>query len=209
MSRSPAQASSSVITGNTFDKYGSSNPVVRRLMTGFAGNLGELLARAAPESILDVGCGEGVLTAAWARDLTTARIVGLDLADPSLEREWHSRARPNLRFVAGTARALPFAEDEFDLVAAIESLEHAGEPDRVLAEMARVSRAHMLISVPREPLWRTLNVARGAYLRRLGDTPGHVNHWSRRELERLLARHGDVIEVRTPFPWVMALVYTA
>ena len=209
MSGGPLQAPSSVITGNTFDKYGSSNPVVRRLMSGFERNLGELLDRAAPESILDVGCGEGVLSSAWARQLTGTRIVGVDLPDPKLEHEWRSRVRPNLRFVAGTAEALPFAQDEFDLVAAIEALEHVAEPAHVLAEMARVASGHLLISVPREPVWRMLNVARGAYVRRLGDTPGHLNHWSRRDLERLLGSHGEVIEVRTPFPWVMALVYTA
>ncbi|MGI8844633.1 MAG: hypothetical protein ACR2HC_00385 [Thermoleophilaceae bacterium] len=49
-------------TGNTFDKYGSTNPVVRRLMGRFHGTLDELWTRADPTSVLDVGCGEGVLT---------------------------------------------------------------------------------------------------------------------------------------------------
>ena len=50
------------VTGNTFDKYGSTNPVVQKLMAGFERTLDELLAKAAPRSVLDVGCGEGVLT---------------------------------------------------------------------------------------------------------------------------------------------------
>ena len=50
-----------VVTGNTYDKYGSTNPIVRRLMAGFETDLDELLARARPSSLLDVGCGEGVL----------------------------------------------------------------------------------------------------------------------------------------------------
>ena len=54
------------------------------------------------------------------------------------------------------------------------------DPEATLAEMARVARRHLLVSVPREPLWRGLNMARGAYLRDLGNTPGHVNHWSKR-----------------------------
>jgi hypothetical protein len=60
--------------------------------------------------------------------------------------------------------------------------------------------------VPREPLWRALNLARGAYVRDLGDTPGHVNHWSRRAFTALLARHGEVVEARAPLPWTMLLV---
>jgi hypothetical protein len=69
-----------------------------------------------------------------------------------------------------------------------------------------VAGRHLLVSVPREPLWRALNVARGAYVRDLGNTPGHVNHWSRRSFVDLLARHGEVAAVRSPFPWTMALV---
>jgi hypothetical protein len=72
--------------------------------------------------------------------------------------------------------------------------------------MRRVTRRHLLVSVPREPLWRALNLARGAYIAQLGNTPGHVNHWSRGGFGRLLSRYGDVVELRTPFPWTMALV---
>jgi hypothetical protein len=71
--------------------------------------------------------------------------------------------------------------------------------------MARVARGNLLVSVPREPLWRALNVARGAYVRELGNTPGHLNHWSRGGFESLVARFGEVIETRAPFPWTMVL----
>ena len=54
------------VTGNTYDKYGSSNPVVRRLMAAFERTLDELFTEADPDSLLDVGCGEGVLTHEWA-----------------------------------------------------------------------------------------------------------------------------------------------
>jgi ubiquinone/menaquinone biosynthesis C-methylase UbiE len=206
MSAGGIRAVSSVPTGNTFDKYGSSSPVVRRLMAGFERALDELIGLAAPESILDVGCGEGVLSGRWAERLAAATVVGLDLADPALEEQWRALERPNLSFVTGRAEQLPFAGGEFDLVAAIETLEHVREPDRALSEMARVARRHVLVSVPREPIWRVLNVARGAYVSRLGDTPGHLHHWSRQGLVRLLASHGKLIELRAPLPWSIALV---
>lgn len=205
MSAQPARTLPSVPTGNTFDKYGSGNPVVRRLMAGFEAALAELFARAEPDSVLDVGCGEGVLTLEWAEALGNRPVVGLDLADPKLEAEWQARSRPNLSFLAGDAEQLPFAEDEFDLVAAIETLEHVARPEAVVAELCRVARRHLLVSVPREPLWRALNLARGAYVSDLGNTPGHVNHWSKRGFERLVSNYGEV-ELRTPLPWTMALV---
>jgi 2-polyprenyl-3-methyl-5-hydroxy-6-metoxy-1,4-benzoquinol methylase len=195
-----------VPTGNTFDKYGSQNPVVKRLMAGFHSSLDELWAKAAPESVLDVGCGEGVLTTAWAERLGAGRIVGIDLDDPKLRAEWEKRSRENLEFRAEEATRLSFEDDEFDLAAAIEVLEHVPNPEATVAEMARVARRHLLVSVPREPLWRGLNMARGAYLRDLGNTPGHVNHWSKRAFVSLLSRYGAVEEARSPFPWTMVLV---
>jgi 2-polyprenyl-3-methyl-5-hydroxy-6-metoxy-1,4-benzoquinol methylase len=195
-----------IVTGNTYDKYGSTNPLVRRLMAAFEGAVDELLDRAAPGSLLDVGCGEGVLVERWARRLEGARIVGIDLEEESIQAGWSEHRAPNLEYRAMEAENLPFAANEFDLASAIELLEHVPDPERTLAEMARCARRHLLVSVPREPLWRMLNVARGAYLSELGNTPGHVNHWSKRSFARLLSRHGDIVEVRSPFPWTMALV---
>jgi ubiquinone/menaquinone biosynthesis C-methylase UbiE len=205
MSSAPA-AVPAVPTGNTFDKYGSTNPVVRRLMAGFEGALAGMFATAAPESVLDVGCGEGVLTLRWAEQLGDRRIVGIDLSDPKLEAQWATRQRPNLEYRAMRAEHLPFDDDEFDLAAAIEVLEHVPDPEHTLAEMARVARRHVLVSVPREPLWRGLNLVRGAYVRDLGNTPGHVNHWSKRGFEQLLGRYGEVLSARSPFPWTMLLI---
>jgi 2-polyprenyl-3-methyl-5-hydroxy-6-metoxy-1,4-benzoquinol methylase len=205
MSLTPA-VGPAVPTGNTFDKYGSTNPVVRRLMGGFESALDDLFARAAPATLLDVGCGEGVLTLQWAQQLGSGRVIGIDLQDPKLQAEWATRQRANLEFQTMSAEQLPFADREFDLSAAIEVLEHVPDPARTLAEMARVASGHLLVSVPREPLWRALNVARGAYVRDLGNTPGHVNHWTRGAFVRMLERYGTVVALRSPFPWTMVLV---
>jgi len=213
MSHVPEAASAgggrvAVPTGNTFDKYGSTNPVVRRLMSGFEGTLARLFTRAAPDSVLDVGCGEGVLTFKWARALGDKPVLGIDLADPKLEAEWRTRQRQNLELRAMTAdelQDLPFPDRSFDLAAAIEVLEHVPDPEATLAEMARVTARHLLVSVPREPLWRGLNVTRGAYVRDFGNTPGHVNHWSKRSFINLVSRHGEVVVACSPFPWTMLL----
>src|SRR3954462_15470390 len=102
---------------------------------------------------------------------------------------------------------LPFADGEFEVAAAMEVLEHVPDPEHTVAEMARVARGgHLLVSVPREPLWRGLNMAREAYLKDWGNTPGHLNHWSRKAFVELLGRHGTVEELRAPFPWTMILV---
>ncbi|HEX4837537.1 MAG TPA: class I SAM-dependent methyltransferase [Solirubrobacteraceae bacterium] len=201
-----------IVTGNTYDKYGSTNPLVRRMMDGFERTLDELLAAAAPRSLLDVGCGEGVLVHRWAQRLGEARVVGIDLEEPSIQAGWAEHRAPNLEYrVTRAGRAdrvenLPFADGEFDAVTAIELLEHVPDPEHTLAEMARCAERHLLVSVPREPLWRMLNMARGAYWPQLGNTPGHLNHWSKRSFTRLLSSHGEIVRARSPFPWTMLLV---
>jgi len=195
-----------VVTGNTYDKYGSTNPVVRRLMAGFERDLQELFEFAGPKTLLDVGCGEGVLVQQWAQQLGTGRVVGIDLEEESIQAGWAQHQAPNLEYRVMEAENLPFTDGEFELASAIEVLEHVPDPAHTVSEMARCASRHLLVSVPREPLWRMVNMARGAYWRDLGNTPGHLNHWSRRSFVQLLSRHGEVVEVRSPFPWTMLLV---
>jgi SAM-dependent methyltransferase len=196
-----------VVTGNTYDKYGSTNPLVRRMMAGFEGALDELLALADPSSLLDVGCGEGVLVQRWALQLPERRVVGIDLDEESIQAGWEQHRAPNLEYRVMAAENLPFAAGEFDLACAIEVLEHLPDPEHTLTEMARCAERHLLVSVPREPLWRALNMARGAYWGDLGNTPGHLNHWPKRAFVALLSRYGKVVEIRSPFPWTMLLVH--
>jgi SAM-dependent methyltransferase len=133
-------------------------------------------------------------------------VVGIDLEEESIQAGWSERQAPNLEYRVMEAANLPFAESEFALASAIEVLEHVPDPEHTVAEMARCAERHLLVSVPHEPLWRMLNMARGAYWSALGNTPGHLNHWSRRSFVELLGRHGEVVEVRSPFPWTMLLV---
>ena len=193
--------------GNHYDKYGSGNPIASALVRRWRHSLDELIDLARPASILDVGCGEGVLSEAWARRPGVEHVVGLDVEDSRLRREWARRSAPGLELRAVSAgRPLPVADAAFDLVAAVEVLEHTDEPERMLLELARCAARHVLVSVPREPLWRALNLARGAYWRSLGNTPGHRHHFSARRLRELVAGHGDVRARRTPVPWMALLL---
>src|SRR5439155_20499529 len=128
-----------------YDKYGSTNPVVKRLMAGFHRQLDTLFQAAKPTSILDVGCGEGVLVCEWAERIGDGRVVGIDLDDPQLHAEWEKRQRPNLEYRVQKAEDLPFEDDEFDFASAVEVLEHVPEPDHTPAEIARVARRHLRV----------------------------------------------------------------
>lgn len=192
--------------GNTYDKYGTRNPVARFLVDRFLAAVEDAVREASPASLLDVGCGEGVVTERIARAVPDARVVGLDVADPELVAEWEGRRSGNVDFRPGSAYALPYGDDEFDVVCALEVLEHLERPADALAELARVAARRVVASVPREPIWRVANVASGRYVRDLGNTPGHVNHWSMAAFRRFVGRAGKVVAVRTPFPWTVVTV---
>ncbi len=193
-------APTSVPTGNSYDKYASTNPVERRLMAGFFSALASLVPAAAPQSVLEVGVGEGEVSCRLAARWPAANMVGLDLADPDLAMHWADAGFAGA--FADIAR-LPFPDSSFDLVLAIEVLEHVPDPSAALTEIARVARGDIIVSVPREPIWRAANVARGKYLARLGNSPGHVNHWSKKSFSALVGQRFQVREVRAPFPWTM------
>jgi hypothetical protein len=72
--------------------------------------------------------------------------------------------------------------------------------------MARVARRAVLVSVPREPLWRISHLLAGRDVRRLGNTDGHINHWSSRGFEELSSKFGRVERVSRPFPWTMTSI---
>ncbi len=195
--------------GNTYDKYGTRNPVARFLVSRFLAAVEDAVREASPRSLLDVGCGEGVVTERLARAVPATRVVGLDVADPDLVAEWERRRGGKLEFHPGSAYALPYGDDEFDVVCALEVLEHLERPADALTELRRVAARHVVASVPREPIWRVANVASGRYVRELGNTPGHVNHWSSRSFRRFVERAGAVVAVRTPFPWTVVTVAVA
>jgi ubiquinone/menaquinone biosynthesis C-methylase UbiE len=192
--------STTVPTGNSYDKYRSTNPIERRLMRGFFAALSEALPSEQPATVLEVGVGEGEVSAKLRSRYPGSQIVGLDLHDESLGAEW--RQRGFVGVYADIAR-LPFPPMAFDLVMAIEVLEHVEDPAAALAELVRVSRGRLVLSVPREPIWRVANMARGKYLADLGNTPGHIHHWSRRSFAALVASQLEVMSVSTPFPWTM------
>jgi SAM-dependent methyltransferase len=156
--------------GNASPKYEAGNPVVRHLLHRFLCRVDEAVAELRPTAVLDVGCGEGVVTERLANGLAPAKVLGLDADEDHLKAEWKSRSAPNLSFTTGSAYDLPFEDGSFDLVCCIEVLEHLERPRDALAEMSRVAGRALLLSVPNEPGWRISHLLAGRNVRALGNT---------------------------------------
>lgn len=188
------------VAGNVYNKYGASNPLVRRLMNGFFLALSKHLALCdRVETVLEVGCGEGEIAKVVRPTLQLRRYVASDLDEPMVHRAGSQVMQVD--FLPADATSLPFRDGSFELIIGCEVLEHIKQPDQALAELVRVGSSWYVLSVPREPLWRGLNLARGKYVRAGGNTPGHVNHWSRRGFIKLVSQYLEIIEVTSPLPW--------
>ena len=195
-----------IIVGNLYDKYGSSNPIVRWMMRGFYSSLSQMVGIASPESIHEIGCGEGYWVTHWAGQGRSVR--GCDFSqhvialakDNAIERG----LSPDI-FSVQSIYDLTTENDSADLVVCCEVLEHLEEPEAALEALQRVVGRHLIVSVPREPIWCGLNLARGKYLKSFGNTPGHIQHWSKSGFMRLISKYFQVVEVKSPLPWTMLL----
>jgi SAM-dependent methyltransferase len=193
------------VAGNVYPKYTTRNPLARLLVTNFTTTLRQLVWTSGAREAHEVGCGEGDLSLMLAAAGLNVR--GSDLS-PEVVSEARRRAPArglDLSFRVADLYQLEPARDAAELVLCCEVLEHLPEPGRALRILAGLARPYLIVSVPREPLWRVLNLVRGRYWRDLGDTPGHLQHWSTPAFLALLQEQVEVVELCTPLPWTMAL----
>lgn len=188
--------------GQDAAKYGSSNPVVRRLLDRWTKRLRQI-AGPLKGTVVDVGIGEGLCLARLLPDAgdLDARVVGVEYR--------HDKARvasklDGVAVTVGDAGTLPFADGTADLVLCIEVLEHLPAVAPAVAELARICGGRCVVSVPWEPWFRLGNFARGKNLGRLGNDPEHLGAFTPRRLRRTLEASFSEVEVTPVFPWLIA-----
>lgn len=193
------------VAGNYYDKYHARNPVARYLMDRFLADFDELATVTNARTVYEVGCGEGHLSLRLLH--RGLQVRGCDLDDPMARKaaQTVSAAGFPAEFSPRSVYDLTPEEASAELVVCCEVLEHLPDPESAIRVLATLARPWLLVSVPREPIWRVLNVARGKYLAAAGNTPGHIQHWSTKSFIALLKRHVWIIEVRKPLPWTMVL----
>jgi 2-polyprenyl-3-methyl-5-hydroxy-6-metoxy-1,4-benzoquinol methylase len=191
---------------SNYEKFQTANPVVRRLIDRFYGKVAAAVGPLDPGTVLDAGCGEGE-TLARLDSLLPASVTGVDLNPASVE--FAAKRIPSGDFRVADLNDLPFEDDSFDLVLCLEVLEHIPDPAPALAELSRVCRGDILISVPSEPWFRLGSLARGKYLKDWGNHPEHVNHWNPRSLSEFLGGGTELVSVQRSTPWLVAQVRPA
>ncbi len=186
-------------------EYESTNPIVSKLISNFFKKLSQALGYLDREDrVLEIGCGAGE---------SSRKILKLLQGNYFEVSEFDERYVQKLRQIdfplkvsQESVYTLQRETDEFDCIVLLEVLEHLEDVHKALSEIFRVSSKYVIISVPNEPLWRILNFVRGKYITGFGNTPGHINHWSATGFRKLLSNYGEVLQVYTPTPWVIAVV---
>lgn len=204
--------------GNYYDKYHSSNPIVKKIMRGFFKSIEIVLRKyeVAPKKILEAGCGEGEVTRFLRTLYPDAFIDAFDISDKVIA-EIPQEENSKIKFCVGDIYTMttysPYSDEVqailggYDLVVCSEVMEHLEMPEKALEKLKAKASGYILLSVPNEPIWRILNMCRGKYLKQLGNTPGHIQHWSMKQFCNMLRQNGcEIAEVRRPFPWTVVLV---
>jgi len=117
------------------------------------------------DTVLDVAGGTGASASALAR--TGANVTAIDLS-PGMVAQGR-KDHPSVNFVVGDAEALPFDDRTFDAVTAFFGLRTMPEPQRVLAEMARVTKpgGRIVICELSTPVWPVLQFGHHVWMARV------------------------------------------
>jgi len=196
------------VPGHHYDTYSTNNLLHKLLVRNFLGAAKSLICMTGCTNVLEIGCGAGELAHRLFGDAPPGDGKRPDYTGIDVSREVIAVAReryPHRNFRVASAYALPFDRSTFDLVVACEVMEHLERPQDAMREIDRVGGSHILLSVPWEPIWRTLNLASGRYVTRFGNTPGHVQNFTRAAIRGLVASRFTILAERRPFPWTMIL----
>jgi SAM-dependent methyltransferase len=184
-------------------KFQQKGALMQAVFTHFFGRLAEIVEPLAPGSVLDAGCGEGE-TIERLRPLLPDDTVGIDHNPACID--YSRRRHPGVEFAVHDITRLPYEDDRFDLVLCNEVLEHLDRPEAALAELTRVGRHHLVVSVPHEPWFDLSNRVARLFVPSAMDPAEHVQHWTPVSLRRLLEPWGNRVDIRLGGSWLLAHV---
>ena len=189
---------------SSFKKYHSKNILKRILLRLFLKNIVKIVDNQKDiNNILDAACGEGLVIAEINEYRSNLKIDGFDIAEQSID--YARKILPNNKFFIGDILNIDIADNSYDLVMALEVLEHLNEPIKAIKELARVSKKYVLISVPFEPWFSIGNILSGKNLKRFGQDEDHKQFWTKKKIRNLVSKEIDIQFVKISFPWTIIL----
>ncbi len=192
------------------NKYQCQHPFAIKRIGRFYDSLVKLIDFVVPANVLNVGCGEGldIKNIYERRKNNIEYCCGLDLSFEALKRAKIFLASLRFDIIKGDIYYLPFKLNRFDLILCLEVLEHLAFPEKALKEISQHFKGYCIFSVPNEPLFRlTRLLIFKQNIRRLGNHPEHLNHWSKNKFSQLIRKYFIIDQILTPFPWAIVLCH--
>lgn len=190
-------------TTDNYRKHTSSSKLQQRLLTNFNQTLVKEVRRLKPQSVLDVGCGEGFTLERLRKAKIGKHLEGVDYLDLAIKLG--KKTHPDLTLKKGSIYDLKYKDNSFDLVLCSEVLEHIDDPEKGLEELVRVSKKYVVLSVPNEPIFMLGNLLRGKNISRFGNDIEHINHWTFWQFERFVGKKLKIKKTLHPLPWTFII----
>lgn len=184
-------------------KYENKNFFHQYALNRFLKNIKNAVDNSKAIRILEVGSAEGYIVKYLKDSNPTLELCGIDIDRKALERA--RDMNPGIRFEYGDMETGVFPKERFDIVTVLEVFEHIQDIENALSNMRKLNTKYFLISVPREPFFRTLNFLRGRHWKRLGNHPEHVHTWKKNEFRRIISKYFTVEKDYSSFPWTIFL----
>jgi len=201
----PVTYESNVVVGNVEDKANLKNPISKWLVQNFDNTLFDFLQTANPASIHEVGCGEGRLTSMIA-DRYNIPLRATEFSAAITAELNAKNSYQNITYDQKSIYDLTLNIDHADTIICCEVLEHLEFPEKALETLKSLNANYYILSVPNEPVWCILNMVRGKYLSSFGNTPGHIQHWSKKSFVNFLTQRGfKIFTSKVTLPWTMVI----
>ncbi|MCK4744785.1 class I SAM-dependent methyltransferase [Candidatus Parcubacteria bacterium] len=188
---------------SNLEKYQSKNFLKRAFIKRFIRQIVEIVQSLKISGILDAGCGEGLIIHNILRKIPKVKIDAFDISEQALENA--KKILPNNNFFQGDITDIKLPSNDYDLIIALEILEHLENPEAALRELKRATKKYCLISVPWEPFFSLGNLSCGKNIKRIGKDKEHLQFWNKKEIVGIVEKYFDIISVKISFPWTIIL----
>lgn len=185
-------------------KYENKNPIHQYFLQKFLSHIRYAVEETRAARIIEIGCADGYVIKYLKDHNPSLHFWGIDIDKSALARA--RQMNPDSHFEHGDALTFSVPEKSFDMVMALELLEHIPDFQKALGNFQKMNANHFLISVPHEPFFRISNFMRGRHWKRLGNHPEHVNTWSKLEFKNVIAPYFNIEKDYSSYPWTILLV---
>jgi 2-polyprenyl-3-methyl-5-hydroxy-6-metoxy-1,4-benzoquinol methylase len=142
--------------------------------------------------LLDIGCGQGHITAAIKRKFPQFEISGLDCSLNAITKA--NSLYKDIDFILGTANKPPYAENYFDIIVCNNTWEHLKDPVFMLGNIKKAIKrnGHIIISSPSR--YRIINLIKASLGKKVSISPNHITEYTVGQVIEQLKFSGFSIE---------------